>query len=90
MMNSFKNKNINITGREEEEEEAPPQAKRAKKWFEDDSDDDREARAGNIPGTQRGQTFTNKKKKNRAHNEHPQTLDELEALASGLLAGPGS
>jgi ATP-dependent RNA helicase DDX10/DBP4 len=69
---------------EEGEQEAPPKAKRAKKWFEDASDDEDGDEAGNITG----KTSKNKKKKNRhAHDEHPQTLDELEALASGLLAG---
>jgi ATP-dependent RNA helicase DDX10/DBP4 len=76
-------------GEEEGEQEAPPKAKRAKKWFEDASDDEDGDEAGNIPGKQSGKTSKNRKKKNRhAHDELPQTLDELEALASGLLAGP--
>ncbi|KIW63724.1 hypothetical protein PV04_08707 [Phialophora macrospora] len=70
-----------------EGEDAPPQAKRAKKWFEDPSDNEGEDEAGDIHGMHTGRPSKNKKKRNRADDEHPQSLDELEALASGLLAG---
>ncbi|KUJ16191.1 DEAD-domain-containing protein [Mollisia scopiformis] len=54
---------------EQEQDERPP--KRPKKWFEDDSGDERKA------------------KKKRAHiieaEDEPETLEDLEALAAGLL-----
>ncbi|KAK6332368.1 ATP-dependent RNA helicase dbp4 [Orbilia brochopaga] len=55
-------------------EEAPP-AKKQKKWFEDDSDEERRKRK-------------KAKKKGRVveMDEAPETLDDLEALAAGLLA----
>ena len=45
--------------------------RRPKKWFEDDSADDR--------------TFERKKSNNKAALEEPETLEDLEAMASGLL-----
>ena len=54
---------------EDEEQERP--TKRPKKWFEDDSDDER------------------KVAKNRSRvieaTDEPETLEDLEALAAGLL-----
>ncbi|MCJ1411626.1 ATP-dependent RNA helicase dbp4 [Ptychographa xylographoides] len=55
---------------EEEEEGERPVKKRAKKWFEDASDD-------NADG--------NPKKGTRKDAAEPETLEDLEALASGLL-----
>ncbi|KAG9235841.1 P-loop containing nucleoside triphosphate hydrolase protein [Amylocarpus encephaloides] len=55
---------------DDEEEARPP--KRAKKWFEDDSDDERKA--------------ANKKKSRVIETvDEPETLEDLEALAAGLL-----
>ncbi len=56
----------------EDEEEAPPR-KKTKKWFERDSDGEAEPRRG---GT---------KQKAMGVAEEPQTLEDLEALATGLL-----
>ncbi|CAG8961632.1 hypothetical protein HYFRA_00006169 [Hymenoscyphus fraxineus] len=56
---------------EDEDKDRPP--KRAKKWFEDDSDDERQ---------------NSKKRKNTRVLEaadEPETLEDLEALAAGLL-----
>ncbi|KAK7418948.1 ATP-dependent RNA helicase dbp4 [Neonectria punicea] len=54
--------------------EPEPPRKRAKKWFEDDSDEEREAK---------------KAKKGRGKviemDQEPETLEDLEALATGLL-----
>ncbi|KAK7416934.1 ATP-dependent RNA helicase dbp4 [Neonectria magnoliae] len=54
--------------------EPEPSRKRAKKWFEDDSDEEREAK---------------KAKKGRGKviemDQEPETLEDLEALATGLL-----
>lgn len=62
-------------GSDEEEERERPR-KRAKKWFEDDSEDERRAE---------------KKRKSRGKvfevQEEPETLEDLEALATGLLDG---
>lgn len=61
---------------EESESEAEPPKKRAKKWFEDDSDEEREQA---------------KRKKSRGKvfevQDEPETLEDLEALATGLLDG---
>ncbi|EXJ55257.1 hypothetical protein A1O7_08183 [Cladophialophora yegresii CBS 114405] len=65
---------------EEDEDGGPPKAKRARKWFEDASSDD-----GDEDGKR--EKTSKREKKRRAEDEAPQTLDELEALASGLLAG---
>lgn len=56
-------------------DESQPPPKRKKKWFEkDESDEDVNSKQ-------------HKKKKNKADvDEQPQTLEDLEALASGLLA----
>ncbi|OCT44464.1 ATP-dependent RNA helicase DBP4 [Cladophialophora carrionii] len=68
-----------------------PKAKRARKWFEDASSDDggedEDEAGGDIARTKSGKMISKRRKKNRAEDGHPQTLDELEALASGLLAG---
>lgn len=58
--------------------ERPPAAKKAKKWFQDDSDDERAKRK--------------KAKKDKGRRviemaEEPETLEDLEALAAGLLEG---
>jgi len=69
----------------EEAETPQPKAKRQKKWFEDPSssedDNDQHSR----------QNKRKKKHKRRVDNtaEQPQTLEDLEALASGLLANGG-
>ena len=57
---------------EDDEEEEAPAAKRPKKWFEDDSEEERKA---------------SKKKKRRIieADDEPETLEDLEALAAGLL-----
>jgi ATP-dependent RNA helicase DDX10/DBP4 len=59
---------------EDEEEEEQRPAKRPKKWFEDDSDEERKVA---------------KKKKGRVIEaaDEPETLEDLEALAAGLLNG---
>ncbi|OCL07054.1 DEAD-domain-containing protein, partial [Glonium stellatum] len=57
-----------------EAEEEKPKGKRAKKWFEDESDDDKEKKW--------------KKGKSRVKGgviQEPETLEDLEALATGLL-----
>lgn len=63
-----------------EPETTQPKSKRQKKWFEDpsSSDDDEVSR-------QKKKTKKNKKRRDDAE-EQPQTLEDLEALASGLLA----
>ncbi|KEF53925.1 uncharacterized protein A1O9_09720 [Exophiala aquamarina CBS 119918] len=64
----------------------PPKAKRQKKWFEDPSSSEGD-------GDQQSRQKTAKKKhKHRADRavEQPQTLEDLEALASGLLANDGA
>ncbi|EKJ73670.1 hypothetical protein NXS19_009396 [Fusarium pseudograminearum] len=56
-------------GSESEGEREPPK-KRAKKWFEDDSDDEKKSKSkGKVIRVQ----------------EEPETLEDLEALATGLL-----
>lgn len=55
---------------EDEGEDYPP-TKRAKKWFEDDSEDEK--------------TRTTKKGRLLEAEEEPETLEDLEALATGLL-----
>jgi ATP-dependent RNA helicase DDX10/DBP4 len=68
--------------RSEAEVDEQPKPKRAKKWFEDpDSDDDdgQNARVGKKTKRSRGGR--------NAPEEEPRTLEDLEALASGLLAG---
>ncbi|KFY68072.1 hypothetical protein V497_00012 [Pseudogymnoascus sp. VKM F-4516 (FW-969)] len=66
-------KSLPMEGESEAEEDERPQ-KRAKKWFEDDSDTEAKAKAT---------------KKSRRHiieaADEPETLEDLEALASGLL-----
>jgi ATP-dependent RNA helicase DDX10/DBP4 len=57
------------------ESEAEPPRKKAKKWFEDDDDTEDRKKGGK------------KKAKVFEVNEEPETLEDLEALATGLLAG---
>ncbi len=59
------------------DEPAPRKSKRQKKWFEDASDDDEGA-----PSSKKKKG----KKTRRGEDDAPQTLEDLEALASGLLA----
>jgi ATP-dependent RNA helicase DDX10/DBP4 len=59
--------------RSDSEGDREPPKKRAKKWFEDDSDDEREKSKSK-----------NKGKVIRVQEE-PETLEDLEALATGLL-----
>ena len=54
-----------------EEEEKPKKQKKQKKWFEDDDDEE----------------GSNKKKKRNLADSEPQTFEDLEALAAGLLGG---
>ncbi|KAJ9647762.1 ATP-dependent RNA helicase dbp4 [Coniosporium tulheliwenetii] len=58
---------------EDGDEEEWPQKKRPKKWFEDDDSDDEGRRNGKS------------KRRKAAEREEPETLEDLEALASGLL-----
>ncbi|KFH45304.1 ATP-dependent RNA helicase-like protein [Hapsidospora chrysogenum ATCC 11550] len=66
------------SGREEEEEEEEPPRKKAKKWFQDDDEDEQN-------------TSERKSKKKRGKvfelEQEPETLEDLEALATGLLDG---
>lgn len=56
-----------------EEDESPvPTKKRPKKWFEDDSGDEKESKR--------------RRKANDDVQEEPETLEDLEAMASGLLS----
>lgn len=64
--------------------ERPAEKKRAKKWFEDASEDDDESGGD-------GANKAKKQKKNKggrrgAPVQEPQTLEDLEAMAAGLLA----
>ena len=65
---------------EDEELEEQRPAKRKKKWFEKDDDDVSENENGKRSKKSKG------KKSDEAFVEQPQTLEDLEALASGLLA----
>ncbi|KAM0250121.1 hypothetical protein ACHAP5_002438 [Fusarium lateritium] len=56
--------------RSDSEGEREPPKKRAKKWFEDDSDDEKKSKG-------KGKVFK--------VQEEPETLEDLEALATGLL-----
>ncbi|KAM0303839.1 hypothetical protein ACHAPM_003409 [Fusarium culmorum] len=58
-------------GSDSEGEREPPK-KRAKKWFEDDSDDEKKSK-----GKSKGKVIR--------VQEEPETLEDLEALATGLL-----
>lgn len=63
---------------DESAKDRPPAAKKAKKWFQDDSDEERAKRK--------------KAKKDKGRRviemaEEPETLEDLEALAAGLLEG---
>ncbi|KAL6244169.1 ATP-dependent RNA helicase dbp4 [Rhinocladiella similis] len=77
--------------RDEEEDEKEPEPqhleaakKRPKKWFEDASDSEDGERGGTKSG---GNKRKNKNRKAAAlEAEQPETLEDLEALASGLLA----
>lgn len=59
---------------EAETEEGRLKDKRAKKWFEDDSDDSKEKKRKKGESRDRGQAV-----------QEPETLEDLEALATGLL-----
>ncbi|KAG8668580.1 ATP-dependent RNA helicase dbp4 [Fusarium poae] len=59
--------------RSDSEGDREPPKKRAKKWFEDDSDDEREKSKSKSKG------------KVIRVQEEPETLEDLEALATGLL-----
>lgn len=60
------------------EDEAEPPKKRAKKWFEDDDDDDDD---------EKKKKSSKRKGKVLQVTEEPETLEDLEALATGLLDG---
>ena len=62
---------VQLAPYDEDDVEDEPQPKRKKKWFEQDSDDETEN------GSKRGK---------KSQDEQPQTLEDLEAMASGLLA----
>ncbi|EEU42958.1 uncharacterized protein NECHADRAFT_95387 [Fusarium vanettenii 77-13-4] len=59
------------------EEEREPPKKRAKKWFEDDSED--EEKKSRKKGKGKGKVIE--------MDQEPETLEDLEALATGLLDG---
>lgn len=69
-------RSLPVAGADGSDSEAEPPKKRAKKWFEDDSDDER---------------LQKKRKKSKGKvfevQEAPETLEDLEALATGLLDG---
>ena len=56
-------------------------AKRQKKWFEDASSNDEDE------GTHQKEKSKKAKKRQSGEDDQPQTLEDLEAMASGLLAG---
>lgn len=58
------------------ESEAEPPRKKAKKWFEDDSEDEKSAKKSKKKG-----------KGKMIEMDEPETLEDLEALATGLLDG---
>ena len=67
-------RSLPLDGDEDEDEEVEePPTKRPKKWFQDDSEDEEKT--------------TEKRKKNRVieATDEPETLEDLEALAAGLL-----
>ncbi|KAK7536034.1 P-loop containing nucleoside triphosphate hydrolase protein [Phyllosticta citribraziliensis] len=59
---------------ESEEAQEPPQKKRPKKWFEDDSEDDEAPKHKKKKGGKKGKAV-----------EEPETFEDLEALAAGML-----
>ena len=59
-----------LDAREESEVGESPDKKRPRKWFEDDSDDGRKSK---------------RKRKGEDEVQEPETLEDLEAMASGLL-----
>ncbi|GAD97699.1 ATP-dependent RNA helicase DBP4 [Paecilomyces variotii No. 5] len=65
-----------MSSEEEEEQERQPPAKKQKKWFQDASDGEDEERGRNLKG---------KKGKDHAEPMQVETLEDLEALATGLL-----
>ena len=69
---------------DDREDVAPPKPKRQKKWFED-SDEDEDGDKAHELSSRHKKNKTNKKRRDDAA-EQPQTLEDLEALASGLLA----
>ena len=69
-------KSLPLAGESEGEDEDEPPQKRAKKWFENESDD--ESKAAKKSKKSRGRII-------EAADE-PETLEDLEALAAGLLA----
>lgn len=68
-----------------EDEVAEPKKKRAKKWFEDDSSD--QDNNGNAPKSKRRKhkTISTAEEEDLEHDA-PQTMEDLEAMAQGLLA----
>ncbi|KAH6894541.1 P-loop containing nucleoside triphosphate hydrolase protein [Thelonectria olida] len=68
-------RSLPVAGADNSDSEPEPPKKRAKKWFQDDSDDE----------------VQKKKKKHKGKvfevQEAPETLEDLEALATGLLDG---
>ncbi|PNY29391.1 ATP-dependent RNA helicase DBP4 [Tolypocladium capitatum] len=69
-------RSLPVVGADEDGSESEPPRKRARKWFEDASDDDggpkkKDRKAGRVFEV----------------NEEPETLEDLEALATGLLNG---
>lgn len=59
-------------------EDRPPAAKKTKKWFQDDSDDEK---------AKRKKARKDKGRRVIEMAEEPETLEDLEALAAGLLEG---
>ena len=71
-------RSLPIAGRDEDsddDDDGPPK-KKAKKWFQDDDDDER---TSSKKGKKGGKVFK--------VTEEPETLEDLEALATGLLDG---
>lgn len=70
-------RSLPVAGEDDSQSDDEPPKKRAKKWFEDD-DDDQGAKSKKAGG-KKGKVFE--------VNEEPETLEDLEALATGLLDG---
>ncbi|KAJ3476939.1 hypothetical protein NLG97_g8976 [Lecanicillium saksenae] len=68
---------------EEDEDEAPPK-KKPKKWFQDDEEDEEEDAGGKKKKKKKS---SSKKGKVFEMDEEPETLEDLEKLATGLLDG---
>ncbi|KAL6866717.1 DEAD domain-containing protein [Trichoderma novae-zelandiae] len=74
-------RSLPIAGADEPDSDAEPPRKKPKKWFQDDSEDEEESKKKSKAGK--------KKKGGRVIevDQEPETLEDLEALAAGLLDG---